>query len=228
MNFKIPGPATSTKKWEKESQLWMDLNSKSRGNPEFSPLTVKGAYVFGLIHDLCESVEFLLKHPKWRETTFLPAYGVFCSAVELLGRCIAGNASSGDSRDLETGFGWLTSLCHTGLVKDYPIIQTSSAEHSLSSLIALRHFVAHGQAGLHFRSVDLDILHFSLTPLKHGLGRYWNILQKNESYCESLVLANVAPRQYTPVQKSWVLFERTNGRYRSIAEIWGAFDWPRN
>ncbi len=227
MNFKIPGPSLPNKKWAKEEPLWSELNKKARGNSDFYPLTVKGAYVFGLIHDLCESVELLLGHQRWREVTFLPAYGVAASAVELLGKCIDGNTTGGPGYDLQTGFRFLASAEYMKVPNSFPLLKTPSDTHTISQLLSLRHFAAHGQGGANLRIVDLDILRFLLSPLKFALERYWNILQVDEGYCERLALANVSPRQYSPVRKSWVMFQEMNGNlHPSVTDVWSAFFWP--
>jgi hypothetical protein len=113
--------------WAEKQKLWQELNERIRGsNPDFHPLTIKAAYVIGVIHQLCECVTYLLRAPDvstfnrthpWMiahpaehpwQTTYLPAYALFGAGIDLLGRCLRGNeGDTGSSEDLRTGFKWL-------------------------------------------------------------------------------------------------------------------------
>ncbi|MBM3149811.1 MAG: hypothetical protein FJZ88_07295, partial [Chloroflexi bacterium] len=108
VNVKLQHPRVPVANWSQESAQWTARNNAVGGNPDFYPLTIKAAYVIGIIHDLCESVSCLLKYPHVRETTYIPAYGVFASGIDLLGRCIRGHSTTSDNtEDLRTGFKWL-------------------------------------------------------------------------------------------------------------------------
>ena len=85
MNFKLDRPSVTVPNWAVEEPLWVQLNQEIGGNPAFFPLTVKGAYVIGVIHGLCESVSILLERLPG-VVSLMPAYGVFASAIEILGR----------------------------------------------------------------------------------------------------------------------------------------------
>ncbi|MGB3905234.1 MAG: hypothetical protein WBB22_09945 [Anaerolineae bacterium] len=91
INVKVENPTDAGTNWQAEVPRWRSLNKQIGGNPDFYPLTIKGAHVIGVIHDICESVSCLLRYPNARQTTYIPAYGVFASGVEILGRCIRGN-----------------------------------------------------------------------------------------------------------------------------------------
>lgn len=39
---------------------WEILRNQAGGNPDFDPLEVKAFYVYGLIYDICQSVDCLL------------------------------------------------------------------------------------------------------------------------------------------------------------------------
>jgi len=110
VNVKLNTPTVPIPNWNQEATDWMSLNTAAHGNPDFYPLTVKAAYVIGVVHDICESVSHLLTHPNAKTTTYIPAYGVFASGIELLGRCVNGNSTTyGSVADLKTGFKWLVS-----------------------------------------------------------------------------------------------------------------------
>jgi len=94
VNVKLETPTVSIPGWDEEAKEWMSLNATVQGNPDFYPLTIKAAYIIGVIHDICESVTHLLAHRCARETTYIPAYGVFASGIELLGRCVRGNCEA--------------------------------------------------------------------------------------------------------------------------------------
>ena len=108
VNVKLQEPTIPVRDWADQAAQWVALNHDLGGNDEFYPLTVKAAYVIGVIHDLCECVSLLLSPKAKVNVTYLPAYGVFASGVELLGRCINGNMTdTGSSTDLERGFRWI-------------------------------------------------------------------------------------------------------------------------
>jgi len=70
---------------------FLRLNASAGGNPEFEPLVTKAAYAFGTMLDIFESVSQLLRHQRVWDVTYRSAFGVFASAVVLLGRCVTGN-----------------------------------------------------------------------------------------------------------------------------------------
>src|SRR5437867_6993682 len=113
VNAKISDPTVIVPDWATQAQEWRDLNANAggdiHGNPDCDPLTIKAAYIVGVVHGLCESVAWLLHvSHAIREVTYLPAYGIFASGIELMGRCINGNATpAGSTDDLRMGFQWL-------------------------------------------------------------------------------------------------------------------------
>jgi hypothetical protein len=71
---------------------WQSLNAETPDSRDDWPaLAIKAAYTFGVIHDICESVDCLLKAPNAWPTTYLPAFGVCASGIELLGRSLNGD-----------------------------------------------------------------------------------------------------------------------------------------
>jgi hypothetical protein len=90
INVKLACPTISVKNWQQEAQEWMALNTSVKGNPDFYPLTVKFGYVVGVIHDICACVACLLRQGTQfaRQTSYIPAYGLFASGIDLLGRCV--------------------------------------------------------------------------------------------------------------------------------------------
>lgn len=114
VNVKLKTPTVAIPNWNQAASYWMSLNAAVNGNPDFYPLTVKAIYVIGIIYDLCESVSHLLAHPNTKATTYIPAYGVFASGIELLGRCVNGNSTTrGSVADLKTGFKWLVGSSYS-------------------------------------------------------------------------------------------------------------------
>jgi hypothetical protein len=86
-------------------------------------LTIKAAYVIGIIYCICESVSILLSKPEKLKFTYIPAYGEFASGVELLGRCLRGNHKTyGNSKDLEAGFknGWRREKPRDAMIRGKP------------------------------------------------------------------------------------------------------------
>jgi len=169
---KTPGPtrpADVVQRWQLEGPEWYALYTESNGHPAFWPLTVKAGYVVCVIHDICQGVDLLLHDRKRWPITYLPAYGVFASGVELLGRCINGNDSTRNTvEDLKTGFRWLAPKPAQPADDNTGIIQTANHQYTAPMLAALRHFAADGQATSHkdksghyqyeFGAIEFDIM----------------------------------------------------------------------
>jgi hypothetical protein len=218
------------------------LNAEVKGNDEFFPLTIKAAYVIGVIHTICQSVTLLLADKQAKRVGYIPAYGVFASAIELLGRCLRGNADTrGSVKDLEAGFQWLASIKFddyrgdfTSVPKKIVLVQTGQYMYSIENLVALRHFAAHGQSTAkqvapghyQFGYVDYEILEHMPPLLANALESYWAALQSDESLCNSLAQAKAIALRKWPVFLSWSKFERDQeGKYHSVGEIFRRFDW---
>ena len=238
----IKSPTIHINSWKNKSDHWLDLNIDIGGNPDLSPITIKAAYIIGIIFDSCYSVDLLLRERRYIYRTYLPAYGIFASSVELLGRCINGNAiTKGSSKDLETGFKWLVSSNFSEYKNDYlnvpkkfELIRTSKYKYSISNLVALRHFTAHGLAtsttnqnnSYAFGSIDYEILMHFPNLLANGLEAYLSKLKTDECFSNELAKANVLAIRTGPLEQTWELFERDiNGKYKSISEIITKFDW---
>jgi len=236
VNVVLENPTDVVENWEEQAEQWLSLNAIVRGNRDFYPLTIKAAYIIGVIHDLCQSVSHLLKFESV-QTTYIPAYGVFAAGVEVLGRCIRGNDSlRGAVADLKMGFRWLAYSSHKNIpytsvdrIPDgYVLIETSNGEYTINRLTYLRHFSAHGQAtAQELGGIDYEILGNMPSLIANGLERYWSDeLQNNTQRCNDLARANIRAFRDWPVFKSWSLFERDeHGKYHSITEIFNRFDW---
>lgn len=237
VNVKLKIPTLNVPGWKQEAAEWMNLNSSVGGNPYFYPLTVKAAYAIGIIHGLCESVSYLLTHTNAKYTTYIPAYGVFASGVELLGRCLNGNSTTHKNvADLKTGFKWLASTSYNSVPDTQILITTSSNSYTIEMLAALRHFAAHGQATsritsagtYQFGNIDYEILSKMPPFITSGIERYWNQLQSDEELCNNLAKANIIALRNWPVFISWKLFEKDEyGNYHSITDIFKkVLNWP--
>lgn len=106
---------------------FVHLNALAGGNPDFEPLVVKAAYVFGTMLDLFESVSVLLGHKLAWQVTYRSAFGVFASAVELLGRCISGNATPRGKTDLAHGLQFVFPVGLATPTAHYTVITWSSS-----------------------------------------------------------------------------------------------------
>lgn len=235
MNMKLADPTISVPDWSAQAAGWATLNQQAGGNPEFYPLTVKAAYVIGVIHDICTSVTCLLQVRRGLlPATYIPAYGVCASGIEILGRCILGVANPRRSKkSLNTGLKWLHDSSYATTPDSYQLIRTSSGTYDIETLEDLRHFAAHGQATVISSSavqqlpdIDLEILGHLPPLIANGLERWWNKLQTSEDLCNNLAKANVIAFRAWPVFKMWRLFERdAQGRYPSITDIFTEFKW---
>jgi len=222
--------------WQQVAIAWTDLNTEVDGKTGFYPLTVKAMYVIGIIHGLCESVSYLLKHPNAKATTYIPAYGICASGIELLGRCINGNSTTGNNtNDLKTGLKWLSPSQQQDIPDTHILITTSNGSYTIAMLAALRHYAAHGQAtaertttGYQFGNIDYEILSKMPSLIANGLERYWYQLthSDDDNLCNRLAKTNVIALRNWPVYKSLSLFERDDtGKFHSITDIFSKFDW---
>jgi hypothetical protein len=228
VNVKVKTPKDFGPGWADQEALWLEVDREALGHPDFYPLTVKAAYVIGVTHDICESVQILLSHRGPREVTFIPAYAVFSAGVELLGRCVNGNKkSTGSVKDLKTGFKWLVSSQPDTVSDTQEIVKTSAASYSVDALVALRHFAAHGQGNSNsLPSLDFELLAPMPAKIADGLERYWNALNSSDLLCERLAVANIRAFRHWPVFKSWVLFQgNASTGHQTITNIFNRFKW---
>jgi hypothetical protein len=218
VNVLLEKPTRALEGWEEKARIWIALNKEVGGNPAFYPLTIKAAYMAGVIHTIFQSVSILLREKDAKLVSYLPAYGVFASGIELLGRCVRGNSSTrGSSKDLESGFKWLASAFFENYHADYKgvpegvvLIQTSKYMYSISNLVALRHFAAHGQAAsqevsmgaYRFGYIDYEILAHMPHLVASGMEKYWSDLQSDEDLCNNLAEAKIIALRKWPVFQS--------------------------
>lgn len=233
VNVIVQTPSPLPQDWTAQVQQWEQLNREARGNPDFYPLTIKAAYVIGVIHDLCVSVTCLFKSGAPRHTFYLPAYGIFASGVELLGRCIT--SKDKPTINLKTGLMWIANpTSYDQLDEKDTFIQTSTRAYTFNILANLRHFAAHGQGRAQTGVVDIDYEILSqLHPyLRDGLESYWGVLTQDDQQsrgqplCNKLAHANIAAFRNWPVLKSWRLFTGGGpGQEQSITAIFNQFNW---
>lgn len=214
-----------------QAEVWKKLNSEARGNEEWPPIAIKAAYVFGLIHDICESVDWLLKHKQAWPVTYMTGVATFLSSLELLGRCINGD-EQGSRRariNLETGLKYL--FCLDGAFdRDEVVMRTNHIPYSLNDIVGLRNYVAHGQATSEAFRIDIEFLDTFPARLANALERYWNALQQDMELCNKLAKANILPVRSGPVAKLWNLLEwdERNQKYHTMTEVFSRFDWQVN
>jgi hypothetical protein len=191
---------------------WRALNNEIRGHPDFTPLTIKAAYVFGVIHDFCESVDWLLKHERAWPVTYLSAFGLCASGIELLGRCLRGNTGTrGCVQDLREGLEWLKSSSPKAEAPQSAVTVTSYTQYDVDLLETLRHFTLHGQATKKPQpQLELDIELLDAFPwlIGNAMERYWDKLLNSTVYCERLAKANVIPLRSEPIRKIWEFFSK--------------------
>jgi hypothetical protein len=229
INVKLGSPTVRDSAWASQEQAWLALNRQVSGHPGFSALTIKAAYVIGIVHDICETVDVLIASALPREVKYVPAYAVFASAVEILGRCIRGNNDfRGSVADLRAGFEWLASSNSHGVAQAQSAVTTATAAYSVGELVALRHFATHGQATAKAapQSIDFELLERMPPILAAGLERYWTELNTTDMFCDRLARANVIAFRQWPVFKVWALLQgdATTGN-QTITDVFGRFVW---
>jgi hypothetical protein len=189
--------------WLAEAPHWFSLGRQVGANEAFTPLTMKALYVVGLILACCDSVSILLGPEHLISATFYPAYGVFASAIELLGRCIRGNTTIHGNQDLAAGFQWLAApgIIPAQVSDTDAVLKTLNSTYSVKDLVALRHFSAHGQATKPDEIKQLDYLVLEEVPpmLGKAVGRYLEELRTEEMLVSSLAKARVTPYRNRPI-----------------------------
>lgn len=218
--------------WEQEAEQWKELNP---GNPDFYALTVKAGYVIGVIYDICQSVSCLLGEPEFaRKTSYIPAYGILASGIEILGRCVKGESRCYRST-LKAGFKWLArpdSVSYSVVSKCHKLITTTQrpCSYTIEELMFLRNYAAHGQATAQFCEIDFEIIAKLHPLLRDGLQHYWSKLKSpgNKMLSTNLAKANIIALRDWPVFKYLTLFSRDKkGEYHSVTQIFDSFgaDW---
>lgn len=229
INVKLSSPTVPDANWPSQERAWLALNQQVAGHPNFNALTIKAAYVIGIVHDICEAVDALVASRLPREVKYIPAYAMFSSGVELLGRCINGNDNvRGSVSDLGAGLEWLASSGSSGVSQVPPVVTTATAAYSVEDLVALRHFATHGQATARAtpQSIDFELLAVMPPLLAAGLERYWSKLNTDDTFCDKLAKANVIAFRQWPVFKVWALLQgdATTGN-QTITDVFGRFVW---
>jgi hypothetical protein len=142
VNVYLADPTEPVKSWSELKDSWVKLNSDAHGNREFNPLTIKAFYVFGVQLAIFRCVSYLLEAGKLPSTTYLPAYGLFASGIELLGRCLRGNKGTrGSNADLIAGLQWLSNSDFnefTTVPIEHQLVCTMNGPYSIQQLAVLR------------------------------------------------------------------------------------------
>jgi hypothetical protein len=195
--------------WDSQSQKWEHLGKSVGASPDFHPLTIKALYVTGIVLAACESIDVLLNSKRF-STTYFPAYAVFASIVDLLGRCIRGNDKLEDStQDIRTGFKWLArpEISSFSSVSDDQVLVITYApwgsknrDYRIKELVAMRHFAAHGQASKEgLPAFDYNILREIPRILGNGMEEYLKALESHRELCIQLAKARVVPYRERPI-----------------------------
>jgi hypothetical protein len=198
----------------------------------FDALTIKALYVTGVIFHLCLAVNILLDPQNLTPTVFYPAYAVFASAIDLLGRCITGNVTDRKTNnDLITGFKWLARPYadqYATVDESSVLITTANFSYTIRSLVALRHFAAHGQAILRSDAADFDLLVLGELPpvLGAAIQEYLTELTRNAAMATNLARASIAPFQSRPIFDALWEFMSLEDRFpEKVAGAVRSMDW---
>jgi hypothetical protein len=211
----------TTPTWPKEAPCWEVLRKDAGISSDFNPLTVKARYVTGIILAHCRSVSVLLEEGHLISTTYFPAYVVFASAVDLLGRCIRGESTEKmNGENLRTGLKWLrtpNAAEYQAVNMSDILVTTTSRPHTIQELYDLRNFSAHGQAlnkstrryaakqainrPADCPIEDYDYLMLAKLPLLVGNGvqTYLTELRSNDDLAAKLASAGVAAHRNKPI-----------------------------
>jgi hypothetical protein len=255
INVRLDNPTVIPSNWINQRNEWLALNTRIGGHPGFYPLTIKAWYVLGTIYTISASIEHLLNyraenlpsflsnqlnlHSRRRtlsatwQITYYPAYGLFASSVEILGRCLNGNDTTGRStRDLTDGFKWLVSPDFNNYnavpTTNIVVSTTLGGACTIEKLCQLRHYIAHGQATANHNQLDAELLQNLLPKLANGLEAYWAELQTSDDLCNKLAQAMIAippdKDHVTDISLALLSQDRVS-QYRSVGYIFEQFNW---
>jgi hypothetical protein len=223
-------------------------------NAQLTAVEIKAFYVIGLILEICASVDCLLKanslsendHPlAYRVFTsggrYLPAFGVFASGIELLGRCLTGNDTAQVNENLRVGFHYLASPDATPLLNNIPVnteVVATSRPYTIQDLIDLRNYAAHGQSTVGQRDATgrlvpmsnppgIERQLFSQLPQKMGdaMEIYWRSLREDTDHCRRLAEARIDPYSNRVGPLQHVIWYFGQIPYQSAGSLFNRFRW---
>lgn len=232
--FNVAGnaPSDDIPGWQLQAEQWRKLGIEIGAAPGFSALTIKALYVTGLVMAACKSVDILLRDAGRVAVTYFPAYSVFASAIDLLGRCLRGNReTTGAGDDIAAGFRWLAQPdvnSYELVPMEQILVATITAGYTIRALVAMRHFAAHGQATSKGKLPEFDYTILGEMPplLARGMEEYLHGLESNNSLCNQLAMANVVPYRSRPVfDLLWQCHGKTRPFSTSVGEAIRSFDW---
>jgi hypothetical protein len=226
-------------------------------NAQFTAVEIKAFYVIGLILEICASVDCLLKADSFSEDDhplayeifrsggrYLPAFGVFASGIELLGRCLTGNETPNVNQNLRVGFYYLASPTATPLLDpdntqvEQTNVITTSHPYSVQDLIDLRNYAAHGQSTVGQRNAagrrvpmssppGIERELFGPLPRKMGgtVETYWASLQSDADHCGRLARSRIDPysNRIGPLRHVIGYFGQIP--YQSASSLFDRFKW---
>lgn len=192
----------STSEWLVKEALWKNLYSEVGGEKQLSALTIKAVYVTGTIFQICESVTVLLDNRDFaRQVSFIPALGIYISAIEILGRCVKGETAHWHST-LQSGLKWICNPLYpsyTNVAKNTNVVITENRTYTIEDIEALRNFSAHGQAVSQLYVLDYQLIEKLHERLTEGLIQFWEQLTLSHALCDNLAAANIVPFRGSPL-----------------------------
>jgi hypothetical protein len=228
----LSGPTEPVESWNDLRDSWESLRNDAGANREFSPLTIKAFYVFGVQLAIFRCVSYLLEAGKLPSTTYLPAYGLFASGIELLGRCLKGSEGTASSgADLTAGLQWLSHFDFhefATVSTEHELVRTMNGPYSIRQLAALRNYAIHAQSAVINAPPPIDFLILQEMPplIASAMEEYWAQLQRDPAPCNALARANVAPIRNRPIFETlWEFSRAKSGQYLAIGDIYGNLDW---
>jgi len=217
-------PVVQANKWEQLKQL---ANAKDI----FTPVEIKAYYIIGLVDDICQSVQCLVKADKGWPEKYLPAFSLFASAVDLLGRCLTGNRTLNVNENLRVGFWYLFHPTPTPPSRSLKpanataaLVTTPHLPYTVTDLVALRNYSAHGQAAQNnLPGVDNELLAQFPEPIGDAMETYWSALQSDVEYCTRLGDALIDPyaNRAEPLSKTLNYFAQGH----AAGDMFYRLDW---
>jgi hypothetical protein len=235
---------------------WESLRN-SVANPEFTALEIKGFYTLGLILEIFESVDCLLKSNSFSENghplayqvfasggRYLPAFGIFASGVELLGRCLTGNETIDVNQNLNVGFHYLVKPDRIPLLNQIPMeieVVKTGQSYSIQDLIDLRNYAAHGQSTVgekdvsgkkripksNLPGIEKELFYKLPHLMEQAIEVFWKALIDDVDPCIRLARARMDPYNNRIGPLKHVISYFGQRPHQSAGSLFSRFNWKK-
>jgi hypothetical protein len=172
----------------------------------------------------------------------LPAFGIFASGIELLGRCLTGNETTDVNENLNVGFHYLTKPDPAPILNNIPkgieVVNTNRS-YSIQDLIDLRNYAAHGQSTVGEKDttsgkrgpksilpgIGRDLFDKFPDRMGKAIDVYWIALLNDGEHCRNLAKARIDPYNNRIAPLKYVIDYFGQIPYQPAGSLFNRFNW---